>query len=122
MISHLTKFILGLTTLAVLLTGIPAMAEEVRPSPAINEWVDGLRAPDGTHCCDLYDGQAIEAEDYEFRADGHFWVFFAGKYRKVENDSLILEPNRLGRAIVWPRYNEFSGGVYIACFLPGAGI
>ena len=37
----------------------------------------------------------------------------------VPNDTVIREPNRIGRPVVWYYYD--GGKVVIRCYLPGAG-
>ena len=41
-----------------------------------------------------------------------------GEWIEVPDDTVITEPNRVGRTIVWPYY--INGRAIIRCFMPGS--
>jgi hypothetical protein len=50
-----------------------------------------------------------------------YWVNLDGKKIVVPPEAVITEPNKFGRAVVWP-YQDFEGGQYVTqirCFMPG---
>lgn len=99
----------------------------------LKPWFDQLKSRNGL-CCSDADGWALSGVDWESRS---------GKYRvripktrwlptkeqrepppevelvwfDVPDDAVITEPNRAGRAMVWPAYGYW--GIKIVCFMPG---
>ena len=106
---------------------------------AISAWVSELHsAGSKARCCDLADGEILADTQWDYGAasyrvflvapDGHtFADGTAGKWFDVPPDAIVVEPNRLGHALVWARWYFDDDGhvradwVYILCFLPGAG-
>jgi len=87
-------------------------------------WFDQLRSGKGP-CCSDADGYAISDPDWSMDG-GKYRVRIAGEWRDVPPDAVITEPNRVGKAMVWPLFlyengqpKEFRG---IQCFMPGAQI
>jgi hypothetical protein len=49
-----------------------------------------------------------------------YCVRLDGQWMRVPEAALVSEPNRYGRAVVWP-YQDVGGVTRIRCFMPGAG-
>lgn len=81
----------------------------------LKSWFDGLRSGNGP-CCSDADGTALSDVDWDTR-DGHYRVRFNGEWLDVPAAALVTEPNRYGRAMVWPFWLE--GRPQIRCFMPG---
>ena len=93
--------------------------------PELNSWFTGLHSGKG-YCCDGSDALSIEDADWDSK-DGHYRVRIDVsretdktdmEWVDVPDDAVITEPNKYGRALVWPIYGYV--GVSIRCFLPGA--
>ena len=50
--------------------------------------------------------------------DGHYRVRIDGDWVNVPDEAVITEPNRIGRAMVWPIRGYL--GLSIRCFMPGS--
>jgi hypothetical protein len=84
----------------------------------LREWFDHLASGNGL-CCSTADGEIVADPDWESK-DGHYRVRLENKWFDVPDKSVITEPNRAGRTMVWPLR---SGGVIsIRCFIPGSMI
>jgi hypothetical protein len=83
----------------------------------LKPWFDSLRSGRGP-CCSDADGTAVSDPDWETK-DGHYRVRIGGIWIVVPDDALITEPNRVGRAMVWPVYHDGLPAV-IRCFMPGS--
>jgi hypothetical protein len=70
----------------------------------LKPWFDSLRSGRGP-CCSDADGSAVSDVDWE-AADGHYRVRLEGVWIDVPDDAVIAEPNRAGRAMVWPMWLE----------------
>ncbi|TWC05019.1 hypothetical protein FBZ93_10328 [Bradyrhizobium macuxiense] len=82
----------------------------------LKEWFDGLRSGKGP-CCSDADGSAVSDVDWESK-DGHYRVRLEGTWIDVPDEAVVTEPNRAGRAMVWPIKSYM--GVTIRCFMPGS--
>src|SRR3569832_308707 len=82
----------------------------------LKPWFDSLRSKAGGACCSNADGMAIADVDWD-TSDGHYRVRLDGEWIDVPDDTVITEPNRAGRTMVWPYY--VNGHPLIRCFLPG---
>ncbi|MGY4260593.1 hypothetical protein ACVI1L_007661 [Bradyrhizobium sp. USDA 4516] len=82
----------------------------------LKEWFDGLRSGKGP-CCSDADGTAVSDVDWESK-DGHYRVRLDGAWIDVPDEAVVTEPNRVGRAMVWPIPSYM--GVTIRCFMPGS--
>ncbi|MGY4479806.1 hypothetical protein [Bradyrhizobium sp. USDA 3364] len=82
----------------------------------LKEWFDGLRSGKGP-CCSDADGSAVSDVDWESK-DGHYRVRLDGTWIDVPDEAVVTEPNRAGRAMVWPIRSYM--GVTIRCFMPGS--
>ena len=106
--------------LLIALTAPPAAARDrgqyAGTSPEMKAWFDGLRSGKGP-CCSDADGSAVSDVDWETR-NGHYRVRIDGEWVDVPDEAVITEPNRVGRAMVWPIRSYL--GVSIRCFMPGS--
>lgn len=82
----------------------------------LKQWFDSLRSGKGP-CCSDADGSAVSDVDWESK-DGHYRVRLDGQWFDVPDDAVITEPNRAGRAMVWPIRGYM--GITIRCFMPGS--
>jgi hypothetical protein len=86
----------------------------------LKPWFDSLRSARGP-CCSDADGSAVSDVDWESDR-GHYRVRLEGIWIEVPDDAVITEPNRYGRAMVWPmagRNGMIVEGIAIRCFMPG---
>jgi hypothetical protein len=81
----------------------------------LKPWFDGLKSGKGL-CCSSADGVIIADPDWESK-NGHYRVRIDGEWIDVPDEAVITEPNRAGRAMVWPLRGAM--GTSIRCFLPG---
>ena len=96
-----------------------------RNSP-LHEWFESLASGKGL-CCSYADGHAVEDVDWEAR-DGYYRVRLPKNANSKEmiwvdvpDDAVINVPNKAGRTMVWPVYNDFNyPEVSIRCFMPGS--
>lgn len=84
----------------------------------LKPWFDQLKSGKGL-CCSFADGMTIEDVDWDVH-DGHYRVRLDGRWLAVPDIAVVTEPNRYGRAVVWP-YQDANGATQIRCFMPGAG-
>lgn len=82
----------------------------------LKQWFDSLRSGKGP-CCSDADGTAVSDVDWESK-DGHYRVRLDGEWIDVPDEAVITEPNRAGRAMVWPVRGYM--GISIRCFMPGS--
>lgn len=121
------------TILTVALTAaliVPALARDVVPfvalardsdrfaSSPLKPLFDQLKSGKGL-CCSFADGVTIKDVDWDVLG-GHYRVRLDGKWLVVPDAAVVTEPNRYGRAVVWP-YQDASGATQIRCFMPGSG-
>jgi hypothetical protein len=112
------------TTCALLLAALALTSTQARDldgryaaqNPELHKWFEGLKSGKGP-CCSDADGSAVSDVDWETR-DGHYRVRIEGEWVDVPDEAVITEPNRIGRAIVWPIKGYL--GVTIRCFMPGS--
>lgn len=111
-----------LICLASLLFASPVKARDdgrYANSP-LHAWFDQLASGRGL-CCSFADGLSIADVDWDTGgAGGHYRVRLNGEWIDVPDAAVVTEPNRDGRAFVWP-YIDAEGNTQIRCFLPGAG-
>ena len=111
-------FWIGLVTLLVAAAHL-AQARDLDGRYAnspLKQWFDGLRSGKGP-CCSDADGSAVSDVDWESK-DGHYRVRLDGQWIDVPDEAVVTEPNRVGRAMVWP-IRGYSG-ITIRCFMPGS--
>lgn len=80
----------------------------------LREWFNSLQNPKGQLCCHNFDGISLDETDWR-GAGGKYQVLVEGKWVDVPETSLLLEPNRLGRAHLWLNPDKT-----VRCFIPGA--
>lgn len=85
----------------------------------LKSWFDGLKSKGGGPCCSDADGTALSDVDWDTK-DGRYRVRIDGQWIDVPEDTVITEPNRAGRTMVWPMY--LNGRPVIRCFMPGSMI
>jgi hypothetical protein len=85
-------------------------------NPELHRWFEGLRSGKGP-CCSDADGSAVSDVDWETKA-GHYRVRIDGEWVDVPDEAVITEPNRIGRAMVWPIRGYL--GLSVRCFMPGS--
>jgi hypothetical protein len=86
----------------------PAFAQQ-----SLRDWFNSLKSPGGGICCRDFDGLSLEEDTWRTSGD-HYQVLVKGQWIDVPESSVVNEPNRLGRAHVWLRYDGS-----VRCFLPG---
>ena len=95
----------------------------------LKPWFDQLKSRAGP-CCSNADGYVVDDADWEAK-NGHYRVrvpeYPHSKvmvWTDVPDNSVITEPNKAGRTLVWPVYPGFVEGesyrVWIRCFMPGS--
>lgn len=92
----------------------------------LKAWFDQLASKKGL-CCSFADGFSVADVDWDVQcttAAGiercRYRVRIDGEWTDVPDEAVITEPNRYGRAVVWP-YRDASGATQIRCFMAGAG-
>jgi len=85
-------------------------------NPEIKAWFDRLASRKGP-CCSDADGSAVSDVDWE-TSGGHYRVRLEGEWIDVPEEAVIIEPNRVGRTMVWPIRGYL--GLTIRCFMPGS--
>ena len=101
---------------ACLLSGASARDLDGRYADSpLREWFEHLASGKGL-CCSMADGEIVADPDWESK-DGHYRVRLENKWFDVDN-SVVTEPNRAGRTMVWPLRN--GAEVSIRCFMPGS--
>jgi len=95
----------------------------------LKPWFDQLKSRNGP-CCSNADGRVVEDADWEAK-NGHYRVRVPEDpdskvtvWIDVPDNSVIAEPNKAGRTMVWPVYvysgDESYPHIWIRCFLPGS--
>lgn len=92
----------------------------------LKPWFDQLKSGKGL-CCSFADGLTVKDVDWDTApvatADGNelrYRVRIDGHWIIVPPNAVVTEPNKFGRAVVWP-YVDAAGVTQIRCFMPGAG-
>lgn len=103
-------------------TALAGLAAEARDdgryaNSLLKDWFESLKSKAGGPCCSDADGTALDDVDWETR-DGRYRVRLLGNWVEVPEDTVITEPNRFGRTMVWPYY--VNGRPMIRCFMPGS--
>ena len=94
----------------------------------LHAWFDSLASGRGA-CCSNADGITVEDVDYDTncaKTDCHYRVRLLGEWHDVDDEALVTVPNKFGRAVVWPVFQDDEDGhhvgvTYTRCFMPGAG-
>lgn len=82
----------------------------------LKPWFDTLSSKGGGPCCSQSDGHVVDDPDWSVK-DGHYTVRLDGEWVDVPDDTVIKEPNKAGRTMVWPMY--LNGRPVVRCSLPG---
>jgi hypothetical protein len=82
----------------------------------LREWFNHLASGNGL-CCSMADGEIVADPDWESK-DGHYRVRLENQWFDVPDNSVITEPNRAGRTMVWPL--RIGAAISIRCFIPGS--
>lgn len=118
-IAALWRWLLLFLTAAVVLfaLGCCAFAHD-HNRPGLDSWYSGLRSKNGL-CCGgpSVDATTLDGPDWDTK-DGRYRVRLNGEWHDVPLDSVLTEPNKDGRALVWPITDE-DGSITIRCFMPG---
>lgn len=113
----------GLCAFAVLLAALASDARDLdqhdNVSPAIRQWVTGLKNLNGVSCCATADGWKPESVEWDTTTKG-YKVLIENKWVEVPAEAVIHGPNKLGHAEVW--YYHVDGLPAVRCFLPGEGM
>lgn len=81
---------------------------------SLRDWFNSLKSPAGGVCCHNFDGISLEEADWRSGPNG-YQVVANGKWIDVPPDTVVNEPNRLGRAHLWLKHDGS-----VRCFIPGA--
>lgn len=84
----------------------------------LHTWFDSLKSRKGL-CCSFADGVSVADIDWDTKG-GRYRVRLDGRWITVPDAAVVTEPNRFGRAVVWP-YQDGTGVMQIRCFIPGSG-
>ncbi len=103
--------------LALLGAGVVHARDDGRyANSPLKPWFESLHSKAGGLCCADADGTALSDVDWDTR-NGHYRVRLQGEWIDVPDDTVITEPNRAGRTMVWPYY--INGHPVVRCFMPG---
>lgn len=82
-----------------------------------DQWFQSLTNQMGGSCCDGSD--FVRVEDPDWGIDGNdYWVKIDGEKHIVPKERLVIVPNKVGYAVVWPYHMD--GKRIPRCFMPGA--
>lgn len=82
----------------------------------VRAWFRGVKSPTGVPCCDIADGHRA---DWDTKRNG-YRVRIEGMWFEVPREAVVDNSgNPTGDAVVW--YSNYSGKVFIRCFVPGSG-
>lgn len=109
----------GLLTAGLVLSTINSEARDDGryANSSLKRWFESLRSKRGEQCCSDADGRALADVDWETK-NGHYRVRIEEEWIDVPDETVITEPNRFGRAILWPFY--LDGRPTVRCFMPGS--
>ena len=66
----------------------------------LHAWFDQLASGKGM-CCSFADGFSVQDVDWDTQ-DGKYRVRLHGEWIIVPDNAVVTEPNKFGRAVVWP--------------------
>jgi len=109
--------------LLLLTTALPLFARDrgqfANSTPEMKAWFDALKSGRGP-CCSDADGMVVSDGDWDTK-DGRYRVRLDGEWIDVPDDAVVKEPNRAGRAMVWPMpLRPEDDAITIRCFMPGS--
>lgn len=117
LIRHLSIGFAEVTLLVVATMSLSASYAHDHNRPELNGWFRSLQSQGLNICCDGSDAKSIEDPDWENDA-GHYRVRLEGKWFDVPDTAVVTVPNKYGRALVWPIYQN-GRPILIRCFMPG---
>jgi hypothetical protein len=100
--------------LSIFASGLARAHDHQRPE--LNSWYESLHSGKGP-CCDGSDAKRVDDADWDSK-DGHFRVRIDGEWVDVPREAVVEGPNRAGRTMVWPYYQD--GHPKARCFMPGS--
>jgi hypothetical protein len=106
----------ALAILTVMLSTLTIAHAHDHARPELNGWYESLRSGKGP-CCDGSDAKRVDDADWESK-DGHYRVRIDGEWIDVPREAVVDGPNRAGRTMVWPYYED--GHPKARCFMPGS--
>lgn len=113
----------GTVILLCALSGHFARAHD-HQRPELNGWYRGLKSARGS-CCDGPGVDAVHLEDPQWKIVGdyatgkqHYEVLIEAQWLVVPDDAVLPGPNRDGRTLVWPTWQD--GRRTVRCFMPGS--
>lgn len=122
--SPVTTAIAFVSAFAALLALSPSASSHIADRPDLDQWFMHLKSKNSGLCCDFMEAKKVADPDWDTK-DGHYRVFYEGKWWDVPDAAVVTEPNRYGPALLWPlEYTDGNGKkqMYgIQCFMPGAG-
>lgn len=111
--------------LPILLSGAHARDDGRYTDSPLKSWFENLASHRGM-CCSFADGVSIRDVDWDTVCDHknpddcRYRVRLDDKWVDVPEAALVMDPNKLGTAVVWPVKLD-DGTVTIRCFMPGGG-
>lgn len=103
---------------ALLVLAAPALAHD-HGRPNLDGWYQSLRSPAGSSCCDGPEVDAVHLADADWESNaGRYRVRIDGQWVDVPPDAVLTVPNRDGRTLVWPTWD--NGKRTVRCFMPGS--
>lgn len=108
--------VMALAALFIMVRPARGMDDGRYANSPLKSWFDGLRSGRGP-CCSDADGNVVLDADWDV-VEGHYRVRIQGEWVEVPDDALLREPNKFGRTMVWPMFN--NGHPVVRCFIPGA--
>ena len=115
----LALVIVSLIILVLVLSIHPIRAHD-HARPGLDGWYSGLRSGKGP-CCDGPGVDALHLADVDWESkDGRYRVRIEGVWIDVPKEAVLDGPNRDGRTLVWPTWQD--GKRAVRCFMPGAMI
>ena len=103
--------------LAVAMISLSASYAHDHNRPELNGWFRSLQSQGLNICCDGSDAKSIEDPDWENNS-GRYRVRLEGQWFDVPDTAVVTVPNKYGRALVWPIYQN-GYPIMIRCFMPG---
>ena len=113
---YITYFLLAILA-AMLSLGLEKAFSHDHGRPDLNFWFRGLQSKAKIYCCDGSDAKSLDDVDWDTK-DDHYRVRIDGKWVDVPPEAVVDEPNKAGKAMVWP-FTYPDGTMVIHCFIPG---
>ena len=91
--------------------------------PDLDSWAMSLQNGRGSICCDFTEAQDLADADWDttlVAGKPHYRVKFHEQWLIVDDESVVVAPNRYGAALAWIVY--LDGKPWVKCFLKGTEI